>query len=108
MRKNNKVLMAMSVLAIASIILAACGAPPTPETIVVGLPPCVSQFRLNQLPIHPGQTRSVLGLDIRAEEGPFGSLRFEIRLAGGALRFPPDASDGARDGGALKEDQDRT
>ncbi|HLF03154.1 MAG TPA: hypothetical protein VI547_14320, partial [Anaerolineales bacterium] len=35
MRKNNKVLMAMSVLAIASIILAACGAPPTPETIVV-------------------------------------------------------------------------
>ncbi|MEK7786925.1 MAG: hypothetical protein AAB658_16065, partial [Chloroflexota bacterium] len=35
MRKNNKVLMVMSVLAIASIILAACGAPPTPETIVV-------------------------------------------------------------------------
>jgi peptide/nickel transport system substrate-binding protein len=35
MRKNNKVLMVMSVLAIASIILAACGTPPTPETIVV-------------------------------------------------------------------------
>lgn len=35
-----------------------------PETIVVGPADCVCRFRLNQLPLHPGQTKSVLGIPV--------------------------------------------
>ena len=36
----------------------------TPITIVAGLPPCVSRFRLNQLPLLHGQSRQALGLEL--------------------------------------------
>ncbi|OGS01284.1 MAG: hypothetical protein A2V88_00035 [Elusimicrobia bacterium RBG_16_66_12] len=35
-----------------------------PTTIVAGLPPCVSRFRLNQLPLLHGQSRQALGLEL--------------------------------------------
>ncbi len=60
----------------------------TPETIVVGLPSCVSRFRLNQLPIRPGESRDVLALRIEAAEGRDGSLRFVIRYPDFDLRYP--------------------
>lgn len=35
-----------------------------PTTIIAGLPPCVSRFRLNQLPLLHGQSRQALGLEL--------------------------------------------
>lgn len=36
----------------------------TATTIVAGLPPCVSRFRLNQLPLLHGQSRQALGVEL--------------------------------------------
>lgn len=38
----------------------------TPQTIVVGPKDSVSRFRLNQLPMLPGETKRILGLEVRA------------------------------------------
>ncbi|MBI3552388.1 MAG: hypothetical protein HY077_07705 [Elusimicrobia bacterium] len=52
----------------------------TPQTIVAGLPQCVSRFRLNQLPILPGQAKAALGVEIRivsaSDEGAALVLKF--------------------------------
>ena len=50
-----------------------------PQTVVIGVAPCVSRFRLNQLPILPGQTRQVLGVAIRAERAGAGALKYVLR-----------------------------
>jgi L-ascorbate metabolism protein UlaG (beta-lactamase superfamily) len=43
-----------------------------PSTIVVGPADVVCRFRLNQLPLEPGQTKSVLGLPVTAAAAPEG------------------------------------
>ena len=64
----------------------------TPQTIVVGLTPCVAQFRLNQLPVCPGQSRGVLGLTVEVEKGEGGSLRYRVRYPGFFVRYPEPGS----------------
>lgn len=54
-----------------------------PSTVVAGLPPAVSRFRLNQLPILHGQTREAIGfsLGILDDDG----TRVRWRLLGPGL-----------------------
>ena len=36
----------------------------TPSTVVAGPRDCVSKFRLNQMPLHPGEPREILGMRV--------------------------------------------
>ena len=51
----------------------------TPTTIVAGLPPCVSRFRLNQLPLLHGQSRQALGLELFLLGDDGTTVRWRLR-----------------------------
>jgi hypothetical protein len=50
-----------------------------PQTIVMGLPPCIARFRLNQLPIQAGGRHEVLGLIVEAADAGGGDLGYSFR-----------------------------
>lgn len=62
----------------------------TAQTIVVGLPSCVSRFRLNQLPVRPGETRRVLGVDLEVS-GSEEALYFSLSSPEAKLLWPPQS-----------------
>jgi len=75
----------------------------TPQTIVVGPKDCVSRFRLNQLPMLPGETKRILGLEATAiasynakEDTVHPSrhnwLGFVLKTAGGNIYHTGDAT----------------
>ncbi len=75
----------------------------SPQTIVVGPKDCVSRFRLNQLPMLPGETKRVLGLEVTAvasynakedtvHPARHNWLGFLVKTAGGAIYHTGDAT----------------
>jgi hypothetical protein len=50
-----------------------------PSTIVAGLPPSVSRFRLNQLPILQGQSREALGVTLSILDDDGARARWRLR-----------------------------
>ncbi len=50
-----------------------------PATIVAGLPPSVSRFRLNQLPILQGQSREALGVTLTILDDDGTRARWRLR-----------------------------
>lgn len=59
-----------------------------PQTVILGVPPCVAPFHMNQMPMLPGQTRQVLGVRIGLEKEDGGPLRVRLELPGLVLRHP--------------------
>ena len=51
----------------------------TATTIVAGLPPCVSRFRLNQLPLLHGQSRQALGLELFLQGDDGTTVNWRLR-----------------------------
>lgn len=51
----------------------------TPTTIIAGLPPCVSRFRLNQLPLLHGQSRQALNLELFLLGDDGTTIRWRLR-----------------------------
>ncbi|HAZ09323.1 MAG TPA: hypothetical protein DCZ01_12580 [Elusimicrobia bacterium] len=50
-----------------------------PTTIIAGLPQCVSRFRLNQLPLLHGQSRTALGLELFLSGDDGTTVRWRLR-----------------------------
>lgn len=59
-----------------------------PSTIVAGLPPSVSRFRLNQLPILQGQTREALGLTLTILDDDGVRARWRLAAPGLSALHP--------------------
>lgn len=65
----------------------------TPQTIVAGPRDCVSRFRMNQLPMAPGETKDILGL--RVEAAPAADrLAYVLHLPDGKIRHCGDPGPG--------------
>lgn len=51
----------------------------SPSTIIAGLAPCVSRFRMNQLPILHGGSRPALGVELTVTGEDSGRVRWKLR-----------------------------
>ena len=58
-----------------------------PQTIVAGPADAVCRFRLNQLPLEAGQTKSVLGLPVTAVAAEQG-LTYVVEFSGARIEVP--------------------
>jgi hypothetical protein len=60
----------------------------TPQTIVAGLPQCVSRFRLNQLPLLVGQKKAALDVEVEVVSADDAAATLVLRFPGEELRWP--------------------
>lgn len=73
-----------------------------PETVVAGPYQCVSRFRLNQIPLKPGDRKEILGVGVDVMNGGHEALRFLLRVEGKRIAHLGWCDDG--DGPSVEAD----